>query len=613
MANLLPDGTTDFSGGQNSALDPASIKPNQYFYGVNVTAQRGNLGPRWGLIHKPLDFTPAGTYTRTSGVKVSFEEVFKSGKFQAIIPYTIGPDSFRIYIVSGFIFLISLQDFTVNVLNPDDQVNVYADRVHWSNAGEYLVIFDWPNRPFILDGIVIWRSREEDDEVPVSVMGTHNQNRLVIANAGIDWTAGDPAGNPATPRAPITFEEVIQPSTGFTGDVYQVPTANKNNDTITAMGFLSVLDKSTEIGSLLVATANAIYSYPTYLPRSQWQGGNENRVFGSLLLRTGIAGQRAHTNVNSDFLFLSPDGQIYTFTVSREQQFRWSNYPISREVESFLRFNDLSLAQFAALSYFKNKIFATCNPFRVDCYSSEGILQTDYVHAGIVVIEADNMASLSNETPPAWAGAWTGVHFMDFAQMNNQMYVAAKYRGRNELYLLDPNKTYDVVEGKTRLIRSVIVTKEYEQNDGTVNKKINSLDLGLRKLQNEIDVIVEYKPSTTETYNFWRHLKFNAPVNQCGTFPFYTQGLQAQGVRDLNTGGVDLEVCDPTNEVPMYVYKGVQIRLVITGLNWELQYIKLRSEVVPENTNNPFCNDFASVAVPNDCFDFWEIPEVDNC
>ncbi len=614
MANerLLPDGTTDFSGGQNAAIEPDLLPPNQFQIGVNLSVERGCLKPRWGLVQVKLDFTPAGDYTRPGGFKVPFEEVFRGGKFQGFAPYSIGPDFFNLYIVSGFIFIINLMDLTVDVLNKTDQLNVDADRVNWSNAGEFLVVFDWPNLPFIIDGIQIARADPAKFEVPVSVLGAYNQNRLCIANAGIDWTASDPSGSPATPDAPVTFIEVLTPSTGFTADVYQLPTSLKNNETITAMGFLQVLDKSTEIGSLLVASANSIYSYPTFLPRTQWQGGSESRVFGSLLLRAGIAGQRAQTNVNSDYIFLTPLGQLYSIAMARDEFRQWSNSPISREVQNFLEVEDASLSFVAACGHFKNKIFCTCNPHRVNVVSSEGVPQTDFVSSGVVVIETDNRAGLTNKLPPVWAGVWTGVGFLDMVENNHTFYVAAKQNNRNELFIFDPSKTYDIIEDKIRDVRSVIVTKEYENTDGTVNKELHTLDLGLRDVEEKLDISVHYKPDTTGVFNFWRDVCFNAPVEQCEALPKFPNGLFPQGVRDMNIGGVDQQVCNIATDEYMHIYKGVQLRLVITGRNWKLKYIKLRGLVLPENPLDFYCDkECKGVPIPVDCFDIWEIPTED--
>jgi hypothetical protein len=607
-------GTTEFSGGMNASVSPNAISDNQYFLGVNVIPSKAFLGPRWGFTEIELDFTLTGDYTRTTGVKVSYEEIFKSGKFQAFIPYSIGPDYFFIYIVSGFIFLVNLQDLTVTVLNKTDQLNVDADRVNWSSAGNYLVIFDFPNRPFILEGIQIHRSDPALYEVPVSVMGTHNQNRLCIANAGIDWTAGDPAGSVATPLAPVSFQEVLVPSSPYVANVYQVPTSNKNNDFITAMGFLQVQDTSTGIGPLLVATNTAVYSYRTDVPRAAWQGGNNGFVFGScLLFRDGIVGQRAHVNVGSDLIFRSSDGQVRALSMARNQQQLWGNSPISREVNSLLEQSDPDLAYVSVTSYYQNKIFNTCNPYRVPCYSAEGALQTDFVSSGVLTIELDTTASLSQRSNPVWGGVWTGLHFMDFGLNNQLFYTASKLDGRNRLFLIDKNKTHDTIKGKERYVRSVLLTKGYDNTDITVNKTLHSLDLGLRNIEEKLKVSADYLSGTYGQFIHWKDFTYEAPVEQCKPFPNFANGLVPQGIRDLNLGGVSQVTCNVANNTITAVYKDVQIRLIITGKYWELEYLKLKSVLVPQAEQITYCEQSKIAPVPAQCFDIWQIPESNDC
>lgn len=611
--NIVFDGTYSFKGGQNAAIDPAEIGANQYFIGVNVSAQTGSLVPRWGLTDLPLDFSDTGYFTRTSGVNVSWKEVFESGKFQAFIPYSIGPDYFNLYVISGYVFVINLETLTVGVINPDDPVNVDADRINWSNAGEYLVIFDYPNYPFILEGIQIRRADPANNEVPISVLGAYNQNRLMIANAGLGWTAGDPAGSTAAPDAPITFNEVMVPSSPYVADVYEVPTAVKNNTHITAMGFLSVLDKSTEIGSLLVGTEDSIYAYPTFLPRANWQGGSADYVFGSMLLNQGIVGQRAQTNVNSDYFFKSPDRQIYAFTMARNQQYRWSNSPISKEVEIFLEKGDRNLEFISFCSTFKNKIFYSCYPYRVNCTSAEGLAQFDYVNRGVTVIEMADAASLSQEGTPIWAGVWTGIEFSDFIENNQRFYCAGKYQGRNHMFLIDPDKTYDTYEGKKVNIRSVVVTKEYVNENPTINKEIQSLELGLRNIREDFTVEISYNSDVNETFYPWKTFNYFAPTEQCEGIPKFPQGLQSQGIRDLNIGGVNQNDCYiPAGDYP-YVYKGVQIRLVLTGRAWKLKYVKLNSVIKEQPLNATRCEQKPPVGIPNQCFNLWELANGSTC
>lgn len=609
--SILPSGSTDFSGGQNAGVAPHALPDNQYAIGVNVSCESTMLVPRWGIEEDLLDFDHiTDVYMRSTGVTVTFEHIFYEGKFQGFAPYAVGPDKFVIYIVSGFIYLINLHDFQVSVMNPTDSLNVQADRINWSDAGNYFVIYDWPNYPFILDGINIRRADPALNEVPVAVLGTYNQNRLCIANAGIEWTAGDPSGSQATPMAPITFNEILTIGSPYFGDIYQIPTASKYADSITAMGFLQFVDTSTGIGPLIVSTAKSIYSYRTDLPRSEWQGGTADRVFGSMLLpTTGIVGQRAFTNVNADIHFLGYDNQTYALSMARNDQRRWGNSPTSREVQNFLELADRSIAFVGVAEYFKNKIMFTANPYRVHCVSAEGVPQLDYVNGGLVVMELDVNASLARDIPPIWTGLWTGVQFTDVAEVDGVLFISGKLEGKNRLFHFTPDKTVDVINGKERLIRSVVVTKEYESGDSTVNKELHSLDLGLRELEDSVTVNAEYRPSTTENFYDWGTVTYNVPVEQCDDLALYINGYSRQGIRDLTIGSTKEECLEGSNDISN-VYKGVQLRFTITGKHWALEYVKIKSRVRPTAERETVCTDVVHTPAPRDCFNYWLIPEL---
>ena len=605
MANeLVPDFTNNFSGGQNASLDPGVLPENMYASAVNVSTARATLRPRWGWDRVELDFSNTGNYTTSTGKVVSFENIFHQCNFQGRIPYSIGPDYYLIIIVSGFLFLINQTSLEVKVLNPNDSLNQLATRINSSPAGEYLVVFDFPNLPAIVQGITFRRSDLSKDEVPISLLGTYNQNRLFIANAGNEFTGGDPAGSLAAPNAPITFIEVNQSSSPYVGQVFQLST-NYNNDSITALGFLQVNDTSTGIGPLLVSTPEAIYSYHTEVPRNQWEAGQ----FGSVLLyNAGIVAQRAFTNLNGDLIFMANDGQLRSLSMSRNEQGQWANTPISREVENWIKFNDESLKIYSFVTYYKNKIFVGCNPYKIDSQTAEGKLVYDVVCAGASVMELDNLSGLGSPAQPVWAGLWTGIRPLDMVVNNEVCFAVGKDGNSNELYILNPKRYYDTVRGKKRLQKAIIYTREYSQQDPTVNKAIHSLDLGFKEIAGNLKVSVSYKPAHLGYFTHWRDFEYCAPTSQCGAIIQYPNGLAAQSIRDLNIGGVDENVCDPSGQQFTNIYKEVQLRIEISAEYWELSYIKLKGRAIPNDQLNIFCPDTdRCVMSPAKCLNDWRI------
>lgn len=611
MANeLLTDGTVDFSGGQNAAFDPTRIPANCYASGINISSDRSVIRPRWALQSLGLDFSETGNYIRKNKTTISFENIYKSGRFQAIFPYNIGTVYYTGIVISGVVFLVEKVTRKVTVVNPDDLLQITHRRVNWSDAGNYFTLYDYPNRPLILDGIESRRSDPAKNEVPVSVLGTYNQNRLFIGNAGNEFTGGDPSGSQATPDAPITFNEVIQSSSPFVGDVYQLPTSIKTS-TITAMGFLQVIDTSTGIGPLLISTSNSISSFPTQQPRDDWKAGQ----FGSVVLfNAGIAGQRAFSNVMSDIIFMSPDKQIRTLSMSRNAQARWGNAPISREVQNFLKEGSDDLIKYTATGFFNNKFFSTANPYRVSSYDVEGNIVNDVAFGGFVVLEMDTTASIiSPATTPVWAGLWTGIRPMDLCTVNEACYVMAKSdSGVNELYQMRPDRTYDEIDGKIRYIKSRLYTRNYTWKNEFATKQLTNLSLYMQNISEELTITAAYKPSHASTFQHWRTISTNAPVAQC-KLPIRPQGFAPQSIRELNFGSVDDTACNPSSKDLYSIVKKTQVRLDITGKSWELTGIEIRARDFPVSDDlDVVCDEQLTEGILNECNDDWSIDNGNN-
>lgn len=269
---LVADETADFSGGQDASKTPDRVPDDSYYAGINVTGQKADLSPRWGFVQKQLDFSQITTpLTLPTGFTRPFNEIFLSGKFQAYIPYPQGGEYYQLVVISGQIYLINQATFEVHIvpIAGGQPINEKADRITWTSAGNYLLIFDFPAYPVIMTQFTARRADPAKMECPPATQGTYNQNVVCIANAGNEWTASDPAAT-GFPEGPISFTLVETEGSDFFGQVFQLST-NYSNDSITAMGFLQVVDVSTGIGPLLIHTQNNIFSYMTQLPRADWE------------------------------------------------------------------------------------------------------------------------------------------------------------------------------------------------------------------------------------------------------------------------------------------------------------------------------------------------------
>lgn len=617
------DGTFDFLGGQDASKNPDSIAKNAYAAGVNVSCIRGDLTPRWGFEKKELTFQDGVLYQQNLYTK-SYEEVFRTGKYQFSGRYTIGTTEFIVIVISGVIYLIDSNTFEVQVLTIADgsTLNPYANRLNGTVAGRFFVIFDWPAYPVIIDGLEARRADPDDNEVPISVLGAYNQNRLFVANAGNEFTGGDPAGSLATPDAPITFNEVLTPASNYFGQIFQLPTEYFNLP-ITAMAFMQVVDTSTGIGPLLISTRNQVFSFLTQQPRSAWENGQ----FGSLFVQSsGFAGPRSFASVNSDIFYLGYDGQVRTISMSREEQRRWAKIPLSKEVENWLIFNDRELIEFSAVEYFQNKVFITANPVRTKCLDLDNNSINDFAFGGMVVLELDNLSNFGTPGNPAWAGLWTGVRPMDFLTLGDRMFIMSKdfYRVNN-LYEVTPNRTYDLIDGKIRQVKSQIYFREHDFETPLNNKEVRNIDVALEDVKGDFNLSVYFKPSQSPNFLFWRDFCHKAPWRNCGNVnDTQFNGYQGHSFKDLNLGSpADEDACNPVTQDLYQNFRRLQVKMEISGIYWRLHSYRILAMLRQENqtesvcTFNNVCGEqecpFEAIALGAECTSFWEIPEITSC
>lgn len=607
----VADGTIDFSGGQNASQGPDRVPEDSYFSAINTSAKTGGLSPRDGLFKKDLIYPEGGIRVNSSFFR-TYKEIFLSGKYQLSVPYSIGATHYVVIVVSGIIFLLNKSTLRMEVIPIEggSSLNESASRLNSSSAGRFLVIYDYPAYPVILYGRQATRSTAYSYGVPISVLGAFNESRLFIGNAGNEYTAGDPVGNPLTPDAPITFEEVEAPNAPYVGQVFSLPT-HDINDPITAMLFLPSVDTSTGIGPLLISTKKGIWSVQSANARATWRPEDFATLF---LYEAGIAGKRAYTYVQSDLFFISSDGQLRSASMARDEQRKWAKVPMSREVKNWLKFWDKDLVQFAAVSYFDNKIILTCNPYRVSALTKGGKATTDYTHGGFVVMELENISTLGQTGKPAWAGLWTGIRPMDFCVTDDRCFIFAKEDGQNAVFELMPGVTVDYADGKFRDIESVVYTRMYDCKDSFQDKELKSLDISLTNLRGDFSLETYFKPSHGASYTKWRKFKHSAPFNTCSVPTKCFNGFAPHALSRLTLGSPDdYNSCDPVSKEFNRKFRKVQLKFKIKGRDWQIRDLKLRAITGTDDPKDNSCVSYGDVPVCSECNSDWVIPRFKTC
>lgn len=619
MPEYVADGNVDFSLGQDAWKHPDKIRPDQYSRGVNVSPSKGTLRPRNGFHEETLHFEDT-LITTEYGYLRSIENIFISGKFQALVPVLLPPYNYLFVVISGLIYKINTTTKEATVLSTTLRLNQYASRINWSYGGDYIIFFDFPDYPLITDGLELFRANPKNEidgilqpQVPISCLGTYNQNRLIVADAGSNFTAGDPTGNLATPEAPITFTEVFTPNSSFYLQQFTLPTDDAAKLPITAMGFIQSLDNSTGIGPLFVATSQSVFYYNTDQVRANWAPQGSPEAFGRLLLNNaGIAGARAFVNVNSDIVFYSGDGFVHSLSTARNDANKWGNIPISREVQPYLPAADRFLRSHTIIGYHQNRIIVSANPYRISALDISQRPINDVAFAGMVVIELESLSSLLSQGTPVWGGLWTGVDVLDIATTEDgSCYMMAKDGGRNGLFFLDTEKTYDVIQGRKRRVKSIVYTKEYSFDNEFLYKKEHNVTLQVNSLEGSVDLKVERKPSHAPNFLLvgdWHH---EAPV-ECCQMPGdeLLNGIASQTFRQLIFGDSKEQGCNAITQEDYLVFRALQLRITVEADYWELENFRIKALSMPINENmEEVCRPYPIGYIGAECEPDWTLPE----
>lgn len=590
--DLQYDGQASFEGGQDSSLPASRISDGKFAAGVNISTAKGIIKPRYGYNRIKLKL-PTGFYNYAFGKIITYENIFYGGKFQALTPYRIGNKEYLVIVVSGIIFLVDLITYNVTLLtkNPTTQLSESAPRINWTAAGRFLVIYDYPSLPVIVDGYIAHRSNREKYEVPVANMGAYNDSRLFFSNSGNDFTAGDPKGNPLTPDAPITVEE-IETATPYFADVYSTP--SDFDSPITAMARIEAVDTSTGIGSLITGTEDQIFAFNTTVPRERWLAGQ----FGSSISsNAGIVSQRAFVNVNSDGFFISSDGMLRSLSMSRDEQKKYARVPMSVEVENWLSYRSPELIKYSTLCYFKNKIFWTVRPYRIPASRLNGNKILDVAHSGMLVLELDNVARLGSDAAPAWAGLWTGINPMDMCSTSKRMFVMSKDKySRNNLYEVRPDLTCDRADNQKRQIKSILYTREHFWKDLFAIKDLQNVEVGITDIKGKFDLKIEWKPSDLNNFILWKEFKHEAQVDYKNIEGGKIPQKSPVSFKELKFGLPEYkDIGHPVTREKVDKVKRMQLKFTVSGEAWQFNEYRigatLTKDTSPRSIDNQVLED----------------------
>lgn len=561
------DAQISFEGGHNASLPASRIAENSYAKGVNVRADKGVLRPRFPFNRKKLTF-PEGGYVYKFNKVADFKFIFKSGKFQAMHAYRIGEKNYQIVVISGIIFMIDQNDFTVTclTLNEATQLDGTASRIIVFDAGKYLVLTDFPALPIIIEDGVARRSDVSLLELPVIRVGTYNNTRAFFSNFKNEFSAGDAKGNLAAPNAPITIQEIALPGADYFQEVFQAD--SRFDSPITAMTSLQAVDDTTGIGSLIVGTKEQVFAYDTVKPRAEWLTSKFGRCVS---YNSGIIGPKAVTNVKKDLYMIGQDGHLRSLSASQNEQGQGTGAVMSLPVEDLLFYQSEELKEYTVICYFKNKVFWTIRPFWTDALRLNADPILDVAFKGLAVLNLDNVARDPNQTP-AWDGLWTGVRPMDMNVNDDRMFIMSKDSGSNELYEVITDETVDRTdEGYRRPIKSVVYTRDMFAKNVFIDKEIKRFESNISEITGRFSYKVDYKTSDSPNFlNFGEH-KQDVLYRYQKWCDDNIKERVPLSLKELNIKAPNSKEGNPiTKDLFFKACKRVQLRLEIEADSWQL-------------------------------------------
>jgi hypothetical protein len=534
--NIVVDGQVTFERGVDTHRSPSRVPRNQACLLVNCITRSDYIGSRPGWRQIPLNWVKFVTeedgsfrYTEDAAARLAFE----SGYFQGFSGYNSDDsvESSLVFSISGQIFVIDpLGNRTAQKLIMPEGNNAPNQPLAWfCQAEQFLVIQDGQSKPLIYNGSSLRRSdtigaggADADGkpllEVPVGTAMAYSGGRIWVSiDEGRSFVAGDgvygPTGTEAYQRrdAVLRFTENEYLSGGFP---FPVPA---NMGRIRAMVPLANLDTSLGQGPLQVFTTLGCFSVQAPFDRSLWAVMTDP-IRTVSLLDNGSVSHRGCVLVNGDVWYRSLDG-VRSFRIARRDFQGWGNRPMSVEIFTHLRHDNLYLLDRESGTLFDNRLIKTCSP-RWDAL--HGVY-----HPGLVILDFVPLSSVIGEEPPCWDGLWVGKDILQVLTVHSNTGIPHCYAAvlgqpdefntrKIELWELthDRNADMPLNAPKQRLQRIMEGVRVDFQTPGR-QKLLEACDIWLDKVKGLVDVSLYYRPDEHACWFFWKRWTVCATNERC--------------------------------------------------------------------------------------------------
>lgn len=278
---------------------------------------------------------------------------------------------------------------------------------------------------------------------------------------------------------------VFNDNTGYKGGLFGVP-ANLGN--ITGAATIPQSRFRNGQGELVFFAENGAFALDLSPQRDLWEDTK------TTLVGAGCVAPYSIIPVNNDLWYRRPDG-ISAYKQSRnDEDTRWTDVPLSREVNNWLSKDSDWLLRYCSMAYFDNRILCTVYPQREP--NQYGYGDHRYFN-GLLALDLDPGSTTSPQVEGfGWDGLWTGPRVTQIVTLD--------INGRRRCFVFSfdkdsKNRTYELMttQGKDpqdQLIKGFYVSKKYGYTKALDEKRLLG-GKGVRLTsRGKTSLSVEYRP-----------------------------------------------------------------------------------------------------------------------
>jgi hypothetical protein len=373
----------------------------------------------------------------------------------------------------------------------------------WFAQGfEWLFIQDGINPPIFYNGTTARRSDITKSEMPIGSVMAYIHGRMVVASSDgrNNIYVGDIVygSNNTNTNDLLLFTEQ-----GYwaEGGAFSIAANLGNVNGLYAMPFL---DTGTAQNELVALCDNGFTSFDFSKPRETWIDSQVQKIS---MIGQGLASSHGYAGLNGDVFYRRTDG-IGSYRNARAEYLQnWSQTPISRAVDHWIKNDRSDLLQFIPMVSWQNMVFCGCSP-QIEpptnpCFGYH------YYTRGFVVFDAQSASTTGRDGAAVWHGMWTGIR--PWGMVSGQISTADRCfmfsydrDGKNRLYevtLADGDDTYGTTPRKKY---SRYDTASFGAIEGRTSffqpKLLSGGMVEFANIRNETSFTISYRPDSSPCF-----------------------------------------------------------------------------------------------------------------